>query len=52
MIDEILFCGAARFALEPRAIGEPATPGGSDGMKVDLEGNARSELRLRSAVEL
>jgi hypothetical protein len=23
-----------------------------DGMKVDLEGNARSELRLRSAVEL
>ena len=23
MIDEILFCGAARFALEPRAIGEP-----------------------------
>ena len=23
MIDQILFCGAARFALEPRAIGEP-----------------------------
>jgi len=33
MIDEILFCGAARFALEPRAIGEPpscqAAPTGS-----------------------